>query len=115
MENFSKYLENAFELNFVQGQYNNKVRDLYVILRAGVRLVADTLVISPANLVLAKFGGQLDIGSGSMVAKKPWLSFRKAMRIILKHDKRVGQNMELVTETSKETIYRFVIPIEEQC
>lgn len=117
MEDFAGYLETAFERNFVQGEYNNTVRDLYGILQAGVRLEADTLAITPAFITLAKGGvpsRQLNIGKleQAIVAKSEerfWVRFRQALRVILKHDATVSQHLQLVEDGPQGVTYQIVL------
>src|SRR5438128_846402 len=118
MDDFLTYLDSAFEQNFVQGEYNEVVRTLYLLLGGILRFGADTLAITPTHIALIRKGvpvGQLDIGKHEQwgAEREPeqrshWMSHREAMKVILKHDERVAQHVQLVEETPDAVTYRIV-------
>src|SRR5437868_2511865 len=117
------YLESAFERNFVQGKYNHIVQDLYKNLVGSVRFEADTLTITGTHIILSKAGipvTQLYIGSheqsGAQLSpsqRRHWMSFRQAMRVIIKHDPGVRRYATLAEETPEAVIYHLSIVSEE--
>jgi hypothetical protein len=113
-EDFSEYLEHAFQRNFVQGQYNNTVRDLYKILQGAFRLGADALLLTPTHLTLARGGApirQMDLTPYEQADpewERVWVSFCKGMQVILNHDERARQHVRLAEETPGSVAYTIV-------
>src|SRR5438034_8015336 len=109
MGSFLTYLESAFERNFVQGLYNNVVRQLYRLLADAVQLHADMISVSPTDLTISKQGvviDSVDISAHERIGptlppkmRKDWMSHRTALAVILKHDAGVRQHLQLVEET----------------
>jgi hypothetical protein len=106
MEDFISYLESAFNLSFVQGEYNNVHRDLYGILAASVKNGVDTFSITSTYFISSKDGRPVrewDLSKWEGMSE----AFRKGLQTILKHDERVRTHLRLVADTPQIVTYQF--------
>ena len=107
MDDFISYLENAFDLNFVQGEYNNLHRDLYGILAGVAKLGADTFSITSKHFIFSKNGitiREWDLSRWEGMSDQ----CREGIQIILRHDEGVRTHLRLITDTPQVVIYQFV-------
>ncbi|MDQ5824653.1 MAG: hypothetical protein M3441_10660 [Chloroflexota bacterium] len=106
MDDFISYLENAFDLNFVQGDYNNVHRDLYGILAGSVKMGVDTFSITSTHFIFCKDGlpvREWDLSNWEGMSE----AFRQGLQTILKHDEGVRTRLRLIADTPQIVTYQF--------
>lgn len=106
MNNFIAYLENGFDLIFIQGAYNNLHRDLYGVSAAAIKMEADTLSISSTHVIVSKKGipvREWDLSGWEGMSQ----SFRRGLQTILRHDERVRAHIQLTVDSPEVVTYQF--------
>lgn len=111
----------AFEGNFLPGEYTDTTRFFYQLLAIGVREQADTLMITPTQLVLSRKGialremelglhGQRHGAQPPAEYKGPWMirSYRESLQLVLKRDRRVRAHLRTVEDTPDTIVYRLI-------
>jgi hypothetical protein len=107
MDDFIVYLESAFDLNFVHGEYNNLHRDLYGILAGAAKLGADTFSITSTHVIFSKSGMPLrewDLSRWEGMSDQ----CREGIQTILRHDEGVRAQLRLFADTPQVVTYQFV-------
>lgn len=111
----------AFEGYFLPGEYTDTTRFFYQLLAIGVREQADTLTITPTQLVLSRNGialremelglyGQRHGAQPPAGYKGPWMirSYRESLQVLLKRDRQVRAHLRIVEETPETVVYRLI-------
>jgi hypothetical protein len=111
----------AFESYFLPGEYTDTTRFFYQLLAMAVREQADTLVLTPTQLVLSRNGialremtlglhGQRHGAQPPAGYKGPWMirSYRESLQLLLKRDRQVRAHLRIVKDTPDTVAYRLI-------
>ncbi len=108
MDDFVSYLEKAFDLNFVQGIYNNTHRDLYMLMIGVIRYEADTFSISDTHFTISKAGNGVVSDKDQFKWEGMGKAFREGMRTILRQDTEVRKHIRVTEERPETATYELL-------
>lgn len=115
MEDLMRYIyEEAMKRSLEWHPYDVVILGMYNFIAASVRDQHDTLVVTRTHVEGRKEGATLqflDISKHEQDCEQGLpncTSFRTALELIIKHDKRVRRHLRAVEETPDSLTYRFV-------
>jgi hypothetical protein len=119
MEDFYTYIHKTAMVQYAKWHpYDEVFNGMYIAIAALVRDGADTLTVTHTRVLSSKDGvvrTLFDIGRSEQewqahkdAGRKGWTSFREALNLILQHDERVREHLELIEETPEAATYRIV-------